>query len=225
MLTYPEGDYVFKVNLNNVKDAAGNKGSGSKQVSWTVSRSTMITITKMTITPDLGFYSTDRVTSGDSLNVAFNLSANASQVTISQYDLSGEAVLAIVPNVAAGNVSFLFTLLSGGNTGIRVRAAGVNGEIAIVQDSLFIDQIALTGKWLFDSNQVISPQIDTIPISFSAKLLSNTGFLSAIQFKRNGVLIPRKDLRFKALNDTVYNIYGLRQQSSLPGDYELIFKS
>ncbi len=222
MLTYPEGDYVFKVNLNNVKDAAGNKGSGSKQVSWTVSRSTMITITKMTVTPDLGFSGTDRVTSGDSLNVTFNLSANASQVTISQYDLSGEAVLAIVPNVAAGDVSFSFAPLSEGNTGIRVRAAGVNGEIAIVQDSLFIDPIALTGKWLFDSNQVISTQIDTIAISFSAKLLSNTGFFSAIQFKRNGVLIPRKDLRFKALNDTVYHIYGLRQQSSLPGDYELI---
>jgi len=221
LLTYPEGDYVFKINLATVKDAAGNKGTGSKQVSWTVSRSTMITITQMTITPDLGFSDTDRVTSGDSLNVAFHLSGNASQVTISQVYLSGETVLKNISNVAAGDKSLRVTLITGGNTVIKVTATGVNGGVVTTEKALFDDQVALSAAWLFASKQSLTRQVDTIPIVFSERLLSNKGFLSAIQFRRNGVKVPTDSIHFKAVNDTVYSIYGLSKASSLPGNYEL----
>lgn len=221
MLTYPEGEYTFKVNLGGVKDAAGNKGSGSKQVSWRVNRSTLITITKMVLTPDLGFSDKDGVTSGDSLNVAFHLNANASQVTISQADLSGEAVLTTVANVAAGEVSLPVALLTEGNTRIKVTVTGVNGGVDTSEKTLFVDPKALAAQWLFADSQSLTKQADTIPIAFTSKLLSDKQLLNAIQFRRNGNEIPTNDIRFEMLNDTLYNIYGLRNASSLPGTYQL----
>jgi len=92
-----------------------------------------------------------------------------------------------------------------------------------VQQTLFIDQIPLSGRWLFDANQNIKTQVDTIPILFSSKLLSTEGFLNALHFTRNGSVVSINDVQFEALNDTLYNIYGLRQAGKSPSNYQLAF--
>ena len=222
ILTYPEGDYNFSVDMTGVKDVLGNAGTGTQQISWSVNRSKLLTLTDLVITPDYGFSKTDGVTSGDSLHVAFKLSADASQVTISQYDLSGEAVLLNVPNVKAGNVNIPFTLITGGNIGIRVTATGVNGGIGTAQGSLFVDQSALSAKWNFAANQILPKPIDSISITFSDKL-NDSGFLNALQLRRNGTLIPVPALKFSVQSDTIYTISGLRAASVLAGKYELRF--
>ncbi|QDK77420.1 hypothetical protein EXU85_01935 [Spirosoma sp. KCTC 42546] len=45
LLTYPEGNYIFSVNLGSVIDSTGNAGVGTQQISWVVSRSSTISFT------------------------------------------------------------------------------------------------------------------------------------------------------------------------------------
>ncbi|WP_227687062.1 T9SS type A sorting domain-containing protein [Spirosoma arboris] len=45
LLTYPEGNYTFSVNLGNVIDSTGNAGVGTQQISWIVNRSSSVSFT------------------------------------------------------------------------------------------------------------------------------------------------------------------------------------
>ena len=222
LLTYGDGNYTFTVKLTGLKDATGNSGIGLQQITWIVNRSSLVNISNLKITPDLGYSNSDKVTSGQTLNVAFDLDANASQVTISQVDLSGENVLATVTDVASGNVSLPFTLATGGNTGIKVTATGTNGGVGIAQQPLFIDQLPLTAKWNFAPNQTLASQVDNIILSFSNRLLIETALLNAIQLKRNGEIIPTGKLSFEKINDTAFTIKGISKAGFVAGNYQLI---
>ncbi len=222
LLTYPEGNYVFTIYLDSLKDKAGNKGTGSQQISWTVDRSTPVNITNLSIAPDKGFSATDGITSGLSFTVGFTLSAAATNLKISQYDLSGEVILYQTPSATAGAKSIPIALLSGGNTGIKVSATGTNGVSFFVQKQIFADQLPLTAQWKLNNDSTIERQPDTITLKFSEKLLNATGFLSGVELKLNGSTIPTSsNLDFTAINDTVYNISGFRSASRAAGNYEL----
>ncbi|WP_114783759.1 Ser-Thr-rich GPI-anchored membrane family protein [Botryobacter ruber] len=223
MLTYPDGEYSFTVNLEGFTDAIGNAGTGTQALSWTVNRSAAPAITALAVSPDRGFSDSDGVTSGLSLDVTFNLSDEASQVTVSQVDLSGEVVLKTVANAAAGAVSIPVTLRTGGSTGIKVTATGVNGGVGTAEKQLFIDQVPLSAKWKFKANQTISTQVDAVQLAFNAKLLSDTAFPDAIRFTRNGTAVDTEGLSFAMVNDTVYSVSGLSSAGNLPGNYQLSF--
>ncbi|MBO9565673.1 MAG: carboxypeptidase regulatory-like domain-containing protein [Niastella sp.] len=225
MDTYTDGTYTFIIDMSQVRDALGNAGTGTQQISWTVNRSALITISNLSVTPDAGYSNTDGITSGDTLQVKFNLSADASQVTISQADLGGESILTTVPNVTAGNASIPVTLLKGGNTGIKVTATGLNGGIDTASVRLFMDQVALTAQWQFANGQNISRQVDTIPLKFGVKLLSSTGLDTAMRLTRNGVALSTSGFIVQALNDTIYNVSGIRGAGITPGTYRLTFNA
>ena len=221
MMTYHEGDYTFTINLEGFTDALGNTGVGAQEISWTVDRSTAIAIDNVMITPDLGFSDSDGITSGKSLEVVFDLNVNASKITIAQMDLSGESILLTTNDITAGTVTLPITLLTAGNTGVKVTAIGDNGGVAVAEKRFFVDQTALSAQWSLNAGEVMIKQIDTVQLSFSSRLLSDAELLDAIQFKRNGTDIPTGSLRFEAIDDTRYALYGLRDASSSPGNYEL----
>jgi len=225
MLTYPDGNYTFSINMALVKDALGNFGTGTQTVSWTVDRSALITISNLRVTPDAGFSNTDGITSGDTLRVLFALSADASQVTIAQTDLGGAVVLSTEANVVAGNVSVPVTLQNGGNTGIRVTATGANGGIDTATVQLYVDPVPLTAQWQFVSGAVLTRQVDTIPLKFATKLLSAAGLDTAMHLTRNGGALSTSGLIISSLNDTVYNVSGIRTSNLTPGTYELNFNA
>ncbi len=221
MLTYPDGNYTFSINLAGVKDAAGNPGIGTQKIEWIVNRSSQVLITGLTVTPDLGFSNSDGITSSTAVNASFNLNANALKVVVSQVDLSGEVVLATLNNVASGITSLPLNLFTGGNTSIKITATGANGGIGTFIKTLYIDPDALTAEWQFEENQSLTRQVDTLPILLSAKLLTNTGFLNAITVKRNGIVISKTGLNFEVVNDTLYRVKGMRVVNSTAGNYEI----
>ncbi|MES2455602.1 MAG: MBG domain-containing protein [Bacteroidota bacterium] len=222
ILTYPDGNYTLKVNLAGVKDAGGNAGIGSKSVSWIVNRTASIAITKLAVKPDLGYSDTDGITSGTAMTVSFHLDNAAEKVTISQTDKSGEATLTTINKVAAGEVAIPVALLPGGSMGIKVTAADKNGITTSQEKAMFIDRTALTGKWAMASGQTLTRQPDTLDVVFSSRLLDQKLLLNAIQLTRNGVVLPKVSLRSAALNDTLYQVTGLRGASTLEGNYQVI---
>ncbi|WP_276482472.1 MBG domain-containing protein [Paraflavitalea pollutisoli] len=225
MLTYPDGEYVFTIDLSLVKDALGNAGTGTQTVSWTVNRSALITISNLKVAPDAGYSDNDNITNGQHLQVQFSLSAAATQVTVSQTDLSGETVLNTVQNVVAGNTSIPVTLFKGGNTGIRVMASGANGGIDTADVQLFVDDAPLTASWLLKNDTSMARQMDTVMLKFGAKLLSNAQVDTALKLTRNGVAVTVAGLAVRALNDTVYTVSGLRSGSTAPGAYKLVINA
>jgi hypothetical protein len=221
MLTYPDGAYTFTVNMAGVKDSTGNVGVSTKQISWTVDRTSVVGITNLAITPDKGYSATDGVTSEQSVNVMFTLARDASQVVVYQYDPSGQTVLASRNNVNAGTVSIPVTFAAGSNTGVRVTAVGATGGQGTAEKTIFIDQVPLSGLWNMAQNQPLTRQMDTVAITLSDKLLSNAGFITALKLKRNGATLPTSSLTYRAVNDTLYEVRGLRSISTAVGDYEL----
>ena len=222
MLTYPDGAYTLTVDLSKIEDSVGNVGTGEQSISWTVDRASLITIANLTVSPDLGFSATDGITASDSLMVNFNINNNASQIIVSQVDLSGETVLTTVNNHAAGAVSIPVTSLKAGNSSLKIVAHGANGGTMTASKAVFIDLIPINAQWQFVNNQNVSRQMDTIPVLFSSKLLSNTGLIPSVQLKHNSATLPIAGLSFKQINDTVYHLIGLRQASIAPGNYQLL---
>ncbi len=223
MLTYPGGDYTFAVDLSAITDAAGNPGVGTKQITWKVDRSSGINISNLDISPDKGYSSTDGITANQSMTVTFHLSQNAKQVAVAQTDASGDLVLVNLPDVNAGDVSVPVGLPKAGNTGIKIIATGENSGIATAVKTLYVDNIPLAVQWLFTDGQQIARQPDSIQLAFTAKLLDNTGLISGVQFKKDGVVLPAGSLSIQALNDTLYQVSGLRGAGILPGMYQISF--
>ncbi|WP_114781788.1 LamG-like jellyroll fold domain-containing protein [Botryobacter ruber] len=221
MLTYPEGNYTFTVNLAGLTDAIGNAGTGTQAISWTVDRSAALAITALAVGPDRGFSATDGITAGLAQQVSFTLSADASQVTVWQVDLSGEVVLKNMTNIAAGAVTVPVTLVSAGSTGIRVTATGTNGGTATAEKQLFIDQVPLSAQWPVLTNQTTATHADAIQLTFNSRLLSDTELLSAISISRNGTSVPATGLSVQKVSDTEYRIAGLRTAISQAGSYQL----
>ena len=221
LLTYADGNYTFTVSTSGFTDALGNPGTETKVLSWTVNHSLIVGISNVTISPDKGFSATDKVTSGQIIDLSFTLAAPASQVTISQTDLSGENVLAILSNVTAGTVTLPLTLPIGGNVGLRITAVGALGGTGIATIDFFVDQVALGGKWQFGDNQQLTTQVDTIPFVFSTRLLKDTAVLKSIKLLKNGVAVPTTGMNFSKVNDTLYKFYGIRSVDTSAGSYVL----
>ncbi|MCY7422646.1 MAG: T9SS type A sorting domain-containing protein, partial [Chitinophagaceae bacterium] len=219
LITYPDGNYIFTITTSGFTDALGNPGTETKQLSWTVNHSLIVGITNLSISPDKGYSATDKVTSGQTINLSFNLAAAASQVTISQTDLSGENVLAILSNVSAGTVNLPLTLPIGGNVGLKITAVGALGGTGIAIIDFFVDQVALGGKWMVDDNRQIITQVDTIPFIFSTRLLKDTAVLKSLKLLKNGVAVPTTGMDFSKVNDTLYKFYGIRSVDTTAGSY------
>lgn len=221
ILTYPEGDYIFTVKLDGIQDAAGNKGKGTKQISWIVNRSSLITVTGLTITPDLGFSGTDGVTSSRVITVAFNLSSHAAKIDIVQADEAGGQILLTAQNVTAGNIAYPITLLPGSSVVIKVNATGQNGGAVSAQKTLFIDEQPLLAQWNFSDGQVLTKQADTISFALSAKLIDTSAIAKALTFSKNGIALSTKGLNTHRVNDTLYQVYGISSASNVPAAYQL----
>lgn len=221
MLTYPEGDYTLTVNLVGLKDEIGNTSSGSKVFSWTVNRSVMTSIANLTVSPDLGYSNTDGITSGQTMQLAFDLSDSTSQLAIYQSDLSGEVLLHSDSNLVAGAFNLPVTLKAGGNITLKVVATGANGISATATKSLFIDQSPLVAHWQLASGQEFSQQPDSVKLIFSAKLLNDADLLNALQFSRNNVQTATTGITVQKLSDTLYLLSGLRQIAATSGNYAL----
>ena len=220
-LTYPDGDYKFSVFASNYTDVLGNTGNDTGTISWTVNHSLVVAVTNISISPDKGFSETDGITSGQTFDLHFTLGSPASQVTISQTDLSGETVLAILSNVSAGSVTLPLSLNAGGNTGLKITAIGTGGGLGTGVISFFVDQVPLNGKWMLENNKSFDRQLDSVPFVFTSRLLRDTALLKSLQLFKDGTEIGTTGMQFSKVNDTLYNISRIRGINIAPGTYTI----
>jgi hypothetical protein len=221
LLTYPDGEYLFRVNLAGISDLGGNVGSGLAEIEWTVDRSATIVVSNAGISPDKGFSDSDGITSDLSFNVVFDLSAAASQVTISQLDFGNEYVLTTLQNFEAGSHAIPVVFPTGGSTGVKITAIGANGGVSTASKSLFIDLSPLQANWQIDNGEVINDQFQGIGVQFDAALLDESLLSGAIRYKRNGAELPTAGLTVESITSSEFQVLGLDDVSDISGNYEI----
>ncbi|HRD54167.1 MAG TPA: hypothetical protein PKY96_16130, partial [Flavobacteriales bacterium] len=219
--TYPDGDYLFAVSATGITDAIGNAGTGSLSTTWNVDRSAPITVTGVNITPDLGISNSDGITSTLGFDALFNLSAAASQVTISQTSFGSEQVLLTLQNLASGPHAVPLSFPTGGNTGLKVTAIGANGGSASGTKSLFIDQAPLSASWQTANNQSLTSDLVTASLQFSAAVLDPGAIQGALSLWKNGQPASTASLTVTPVNSTTYSVGNLPMAASGTGTYEL----
>jgi len=223
MLTYPEGIYTLTINRAGVQDAIGNWGTGTQQITWTVNRSASIVISNLVVSPDLGYSNSDGITSGKTYQIAFDINTKATSIAVAQVDAGAAVVLTTASDVAAGKVKMDVSPATAGNITLKVSATGEDGTEATIERNLFVDEVMLTAQWQ-PVAQELKKQIDTLAVTFSAKLLSTEALLNAIQFKRNGVALSTKDFKVEKISDTEFEVRGLRTVGNSAGNYQLLLK-
>ncbi len=221
LATYPEGEYELTVSAMNLTDAAGNTGSGDLLATWTVDRSTTISITDLGIDPDLGTSDTDGITSANSFDALYELSSNAAQVTVSQVSFGTEQVLFTGQNVATGPHVAPVTFPNGGNVEMKIVAIDASGGSAAATKVLYIDQLPLTANWLEPDGQQLFAQPSGLTIQFPTDLLDPQNLHSALSFRRDNVPLGTTSLSITPLGGNAYSVSGMADVSTAVGAYEI----
>ncbi|MBK6754121.1 MAG: hypothetical protein IPG69_11105 [Flavobacteriales bacterium] len=141
------------------------------------------------------------MSSSQTFDVLFTLSAPAAQITISQVMAGLEQVVHTSQNVGAGPVSIPVTFAAGGNTGVRVVASASNGGFTAAERSLFLDQVPLTAQWQLADGQIFLAHPDTVELEFSDLLLDDSDLLAAVQLLYNGLPISTSGLSIVPMAD------------------------
>ncbi|MEO7082316.1 MAG: hypothetical protein ABIY71_12340, partial [Flavobacteriales bacterium] len=222
LATYLDGGYAFNVNASAVSDAIGNTGSGSLSTTWTVDHTAPIAVTNVGINPDLGISNSDGITSNTGFDALFNLSASATQVTISQTSFGSEQVIATLSNLGAGPQAIPVNFSTAGNTGLKITAIGANGGSANGTKNLFIDQIPLSASWQTIDQQSLTVDLASATLQFSAGLLDAAGIANALVLRKDQQPVPTNMLTITPVNGTTYTIGHLADAASGLGNYELV---
>ncbi len=230
-LTYPNGDYIFRVDLSLIADLAGNYGSGIQETTWTVNRIAGLDITNLSIAPNMGYSNTDNITGSKTFVLFFDIDEPATTITIYQDDNGTLTLLETLENQPFGTVDALLELSTGGQTAVEIHAFDANNNLVVANMPLFIDEAPLAGAWDFVPNQVLEKHPDFIDITFSdllldlanvnaqKQLLALTSLDSALVLTYENTVLDPDGLSLTFLADTTFRLSGFEMIDSLPGNY------
>ena len=219
--TYNEAAYAFTLATAVLTDALGNAGAGQTLVEWSVVRSTTLTVASPTISPDMGFSGTDKVTASLPLDIGFTLNEAAQQVRIVRVSGITETTIATANTLAAGTSTIPVVLPSGGSVTLKIIATALNGISSNTQFSVFADVVPLTANWLTAQGQSLTTPITEANLRFSEQLLNEAVIANALTLSRNDVLLSTEDISLAMINPTDLRITGLNTVASVPGTYRL----
>ncbi len=220
-LTYPDGDYVFRVDMAKVADLAGNVGTGIEETAWTVNRASSMAISNISISPDMGYSSSDAITATKDLSVSFTINEYAQVIEVYQVDNGVYTLIATLSDVSAGPVSIPTLFDTGGNTALSISVTDDNANIVSQELPIYIDESALTGTWNFEAEQTLTAHPNTMEFVFSDQLLSDAALDETLVLLFNNSVISAAGLNVDIASGTTYQITGFESVNILPGTYSL----
>ena len=220
-LTYPEGNYTLRVDMSLVEDLAGNAGTGIEEVTWTVSRTSGLQISNLSLSPDMGFSSTDGITNTTELSISFDINQDASMIEIYQNDIGALTLLETLSSVTAGEINALVNLETGGNTVLEIKVIDLNGNSTMENISLYIDQAALTASWDLIEGSILEQHPDTVIVTFSDRLLNESDLQTALVLYYENNMLDISGLEINALSLTDFAITGIPSIDNAAGEYML----
>ncbi|MDO9257791.1 MAG: CARDB domain-containing protein [Bacteroidales bacterium] len=221
LLTYYEGTYTLKVNMEGVTDISGNTASGIVEQSWAVYRTTPKAVTGLKITPDLGFSDNDALTSSGTVSAVMNVNEPDSRIQIYQNDKGNRTLLADTSNIKTGSLILPIKFTIVGNLILEAHCLDSYKNEAITELPVFIDDVALLASWKNVPQKALSIQPDSLVLEFFDKLLDDTKLKDYLKFARGGLSIGTSNITISKSSDKVFVFKGMNVAGNTEGNYSL----
>ncbi len=221
LLTYYEGTYTLKVNMEGVTDISGNTASGITEQSWTVYRTTPKAVTGLKITPDLGFSDNDALTSSGTVSAVMTVNETDSRIQIYQNDKGNRTLLADTIHVKTGLLSLPIKFTIVGNLILEAHCLDSFKNEAITELPVFIDDVALLASWKNVPQKALSVQPDSLVLEFFDKLLDDSKLKDYLIFQHGGLSIGTANITISKSTDKEYVLKGMNIAGNTEGNYSL----
>jgi len=221
-LSYPEGDYEFSIDMTKVVDLADNAGGGSNIQNWTVDRTPELVISNLNISPDLGFSSTDGITSVLAVDLSFNISEDARDIFIYQNDNGLLNLLNGISSAVAGTHTFPLTFPTGGQTIVEVWMEDLGGNAVMAEKILYLDESKLSAVWDLEEELLIANHPSAIDLIFSDDVIDlNSIPADLLSWTKDANVLDNSQLSLSKQMGDLYQLTGLTMTENIPGIYQL----
>jgi len=207
--------------LRNIFDLAGNGGSGTETVNWSVDRTANLVVSGLSIEPDMGHSPSDGITASLDFTVNFGMNEPATIIEVYQNDNGTLTLLETLENVDAGVVAIPLLFETGGNTALEIIITGEDGNEITEQMDLYIDESALTATWAFEDGQLVDAHPDTLRFTVSDQLLDSSEIQNAINVLFDNNVLDASMLTVTPISLTEFEITGLPLLSNASGVYTI----
>jgi ELWxxDGT repeat protein len=213
-----DGNYQLIINGGSVSDLAGNAGTGTATVNWSIDTVAPTAATDITISPNTGISNTDLLTNSLALTINGTIGELGTQVSLK--DLTTNIDLGTA-TVTGNNFSQNIVLNNSGTHQIQVHIVDVAGNFTNSSINVFVDQAAPTSR--FGNTPAPSATgINSIDIAFSEAINSSSFTLADLNLTRDGVVVSLSGASITPIVGTDnYQLSGLSALTAIPGSYIL----
>lgn len=219
LLTYYEGVYTLTIDLSAVSDAAGNKGVGTKTITWTIDRVPPPLVENLRVSPDLGYDDRDGVTSTRKLDAIMDVMEDNTTLEVYQDDNGTKTLLASKTEVMKGELTLPITATFGGNMMLEAHCIDAFGNSSIATLPLYIDEVTLAANFIGVPQTVVEEHPDSIIIEFSDSLLEEDIDAKLLTLSHKGASISLGDVSMEKRSKVEYLLTGLKKISNNGGIY------
>ena len=187
LLTYNEGVYVLKINMDNITDLSGNKTFGFHDKTWTVNRNVPASITDMKISPDLGYSSSDGVTSTNQVEVSMKVNAPKSRIRLYYNSFGASTLLVDTFSATTGTLILPVNIPASGSMKLQAETVDTLGNTSMAELPVYIDEMPLSATWNSIPTGTLRKHPSSVLLDFSDKILNESILKNNLICRLNGV--------------------------------------
>ena len=226
MLTYPEGNYVFKVKTDAISDEAGNTGiqaNNENEYRWSVDRTPPPAISNLSIQPDFGISNTDKISSGDSLTLSMNIHEDNARVSVFLVDGQINKTLLSPQIVNSGNFNVPLRFENLGNIKLQIVCADSMGNPTNTNLLLYLDNTDLAATISGAPLTKSETHPDSLLVEFSDNVFADDFTTACLAIHCNNSPVNTDGLTIQPVNHKTFSIKGLQHLPLRDGSYSLGF--
>ena len=221
LLTYYEGNYSLKINMADINDDAGLYGSGVREFNWTVNRSAPLSVQDLSISPDLGYSNSDKITSVTSFDVNMTVMSDDVDIEVYRNDFGNLTLLTDTLKVSSGALTLPIEIASYGNIILDIYTVNSIGNHSSSQLSVTVDRTALHGVLEIENTNFLRLHPDTITFTVSEKIQESSIDFSLMKLEHGGTEIELTGVTVEQVSELSYIVKGLKNLEAIYGNYTL----
>ena len=204
LLTYYEGVYTLKINKANIADMANNMSSGTEERTWTVNRSAPPAVTEMNISPDMGYSSSDGITSTTQVKVSMKVNAPNSRIKLYYSSFGTSTLLTDTLPASTGLLTLQVSIPSSGSMKLQAECVDPFGNTSLTELPIYIDDTPLSANWNNIPTTVQRMHPASVLLDFSDKILNENILKDNLVSRLNGTVTNVNSLTVTRNSDTQY---------------------
>ena len=206
LLTYYEGVYSLKINMTSIADSAGNMGAGIVEHQWTVNRNAPAQVTDLKISPDLGYSSTDGVTSTAQVNVDMNVHVPKARIRLYYNSFGTSSLLVDTLPAATGLLTLPVSIPASGSMKLQAETVDTLGNTSMAEVPVYIDDMPLSATWNSVPTGTLRKHPASVLLDLSDKILNDGNLKNNLVCRFNGVETNTSSLTITKKGDSEFAV-------------------